>query len=381
LLRATRTKSGDNEFAARLGRLYTADVLSSPADIGQLEACVHRLMPERDDAVEPRFFLASLSEEWTPRVVVVRRANAIVGIVYTKERRVRGFSTGIVYGDGRLGNLAVAEAADREEVIVVALASLFKLPHVRGVRLAIPVADVEARAVARAQPMVPFDLGYSPSSPFDTHARLALPAGYEEFLGRLGSRTRRNFRYYRRRFEDGGHVYVDDVSPQDIVRAASDLRPKCRIPTAQREIERALNLLKTTSRPWIAGLKHRDGTWLSVAAGWFSGTRAIMFFQLNDDRDHDDSSLSVVLRGRLIETLIRGGTPELVFWSGTAAPLSRYVEPIPVMSVYLDTPALGWRLLRSMIEKAQPWMSPRMAADARWITSGHALSRPPQDGS
>ena len=381
MLRATRTKSGDNDLAARLGRLYSADVLSSPADIAQLEECVHRLMPERDDTVEPRFFLASLSEEWTPRVVVVRRGDAIAGIVYTKERRVRGFSTGIVYGDGRLGNLAVADAADREEVLVVAVASLFKLSHVRGVRLAIPVAEVEARAVARAQPMVPFDLGYSPSSPFDTHARLPLPGGYEEFLGRLGSRTRRNFRYYRRRFEDGGHVYVDDVSPQDLVHAARELRPKCRIPTGQREIDRALNLLNATRRPWITGLKHHDGTWLSVAAGWFSGTRAIMFFQLNDDRDHDDASLSVVLRGRLIETLIRSGTPELVFWSGTAAPLSRYVEPIPAMSAYLDTPALGWRLLRSMIEKAQPWMTPRMAADARWITSGHALSRPPQDGS
>jgi hypothetical protein len=286
-----------------------------------------------------------------------------------------------VYGDGRLGNLAVAEVADREEVIIVALASLFKLPHVRGVRLAIPVANVEARAVARAQPMVPFDLGYSPSSPFDTHARLPLPAGYEEFLGRLGSRTRRNFRYYRRRFEEGGHVYVDDVAPQDLVRAASDLRPKCRIPTGHREIERALSLLKTTSRPWVAGLKHRDGTWLSVAAGWFSGTRAIMFFQLNDDRDHDDASLSVVLRGRLIETLIGSRTPELVFWSGTAAPLSRYVEPIPAMSVYLDTPALGWRLVRSMIGKTQTWMPKRMAADLRWIAGGRALSLPPPDGS
>jgi hypothetical protein len=381
LLRATRTASGDNDLAARLDRLYSADVLSSPAEIAQLEACVHHLMPERDDTVEPRFFLASLSEEWTPRVVVVRRGNAIIGIVYAKERRVRGFSTGIVYGDGRLGNLAVAEMADREDVILVALTSLFKLPYIRGVRLAIPVAGVEARAVARAQPMVPFDLGYSTSSPFDTHARLPLPAGYEEFLGRLGSRTRRNFRYYRRRFEDGGHVYVDDVSPQDLARAASDLRPKCRIPTGHREIERALDVLRTTSRPWVAGLKHRDGTWLSVAAGWFSGSRAIMFFQLNDDRNHEDASLSVVLRGRLIETLIRGGTPELVFWSGTAAPLSRYVEPIPAMSVYLDTPAFGWRLVRSMIEKAQPWMSRRMAADARWITSGHLLSRPPQDGS
>jgi hypothetical protein len=49
------------------------------------------------------------------------------------------------------------------------------------------------------------------------------------------------------------------------------------------------------------------------------------------------------------------------------------------MSVYLDTPAFGWRLIRSMIDKAQPWMPRRIAADVRWISGGHMLSDPPRD--
>jgi hypothetical protein len=32
------------------------------------------------------------------------------------------------------------------------------------------------------------------------------------------------------------------------------------------------------NRPWAAGLRDRDGRWLSVAGGWFSGARAILFF-------------------------------------------------------------------------------------------------------
>ena len=164
---------------------FSADVLLSPADIGQLEACVHRLMPEWDDTVEPRFFLASLSEEWTPRVVVVRLGDAIAGIVYTKERRVRGFSTGIVYGDGRLGNLAVADCRGPGRGLVVALACAVQAASTfERVRLAIPLADVEARAVAKAQPhgavrprLLPWPRRSTP-----TPACRCRPA-IEEFLG------------------------------------------------------------------------------------------------------------------------------------------------------------------------------------------------------
>jgi hypothetical protein len=367
-------------LANKIGPPYTTDVLSSPADIQQLEEPVRRLMPERDTTVEPRFFLASLSEEWTPRVVVVRRGDAIVGVVYGKERLIGGFSTGIVYGDGRLGNLAIAEAADREHVIVLAITTLFALPNVRAVRLAIPPGDVEARAIGRAQRVVPFDLGYSTASPFDSHACLPLPGTYQNFLGFLGSTTRHNFRYYRRKFEAAGHAYVPDVSVQDLQRAATDLRAKSRIPIRRGAIERATNLLVAADRPWAAGLRHRDGSWLSVAGGWFSGARAILFLQVNNDGDHETASLSVVLRAFLIEALIRSGTPELVFWSGCARPLSRYASPIPSMDVYLDTPALGWRLIRSMVGKTQPWMPRSIASDVRWMAGAEVTPEPPPAG-
>ena len=259
------TVDGKEQLTTGISGRYTANVLSSPAEIEHLEASVRQLMPERDNTVEPRFFLAALSEEWTPRVVVVHRDEAIVGVVYSKERRLGGFATGIVYGDGRLGNLVVAKAADREDVIVVAITTLFALPGVRAVRLAIPPGSVEARAVRRAQPLAPFDVGYSAASSFDAHARLPLPSDYQKFLGYLGPKTRHNFRYYRRKFDAAGHAYVHDLSVEELQCAATDLRAKSRIPIRRGAINRALNVLAAVDRPWAAGLRDRDGRWLSVA--------------------------------------------------------------------------------------------------------------------
>ena len=76
-------------------RCYTADILSAPGDIERLTALVRRLAPVPDRMGEPSFFLASLSAEWIPRVVVVRRGAVAAGVVYTKERRIGGFRTGI----------------------------------------------------------------------------------------------------------------------------------------------------------------------------------------------------------------------------------------------------------------------------------------------
>jgi len=112
---------------------YTAKILSSPAAILQLEHSVARLTPQHDFTAEPKFFLASISVQWSPRVVVVTRSGIDVGVVYAKERRVAGLPTGLLGIDGRLGNSVVADAADADDVLqdtVIALADA--LPFFRG---------------------------------------------------------------------------------------------------------------------------------------------------------------------------------------------------------------------------------------------------------
>jgi hypothetical protein len=348
------------------GNRHSIAVLRSPADIRQVDNAIHPLTAERHVTLNSQFFLASLSREWAPCVIAVRRGDDLVGVVYGKERTILGRSTGVVYIDGRLGQL-IADTADQEHVMAVALNELVTLPWVRGVRLVIPPAGVDARAVTRVQSSADVDVRYSAVSPFELHAVLPLPASYAEFLEPLGSKTRRNFRYYARKFEAAGHTYANTLTASELHLAANYLRTKSRILSQQRDVTRALNVLAATSDPWSVGLKHRNGEWLSIAGGWHGADRATMFFQLNNDREHEHASLSVVLRAHLIETLITRGSRELLFWSGSAPPLSRYAAGLPAVRVHLDRSTRGWRLVRSAVRRTQPWMSKWITADMGWV--------------
>jgi len=341
---------------------YTAAVLCSASAIRALDPSVAQLTRERDITVEPRFFLAAVSSAWAPRAVVVRRDEQVVGVVYAKERRWGGVATGLVCLDGRLGNMIVADPANMEDVLRVAIQALFAMRRVVELRLLIPPSGLEARAVARTRALLDLDLGCS--SP-DPHTRLPLPADYEQFLEVLGYKTRRNFRYYRRKFHEAGHTYLPELSMPEVKSAVAALRSKCRISSRRSEIERALNVVAAADRPWAVGLKHRHGEWLSVAAGWYSADRAVIFFQLNNDREHAEASLSVVLRARLIETLIARGTRELIFWSGSAPPLSRYATEIPAVALHLDSRTPAWRLARFVIRIAGRHLSNWMDTDLR----------------
>ena len=356
---------------------YSAVILSSPSAIRQLEPCIAQLMPAHDITAAPRFFLAAVSSAWRPRTVVVRRGERIAGVVYAKERRCAGAPTGLLCLDGRLGTMTVADPADAEEVLRVAIQALFAIRRVVEIRLLIPPAGLEARAVASASSLMNLDVG---SSAPDPHARLPLPGDYEQFLSALGYKTRRNFRYYRRKFDEAGHAYVPELSGADVRSAVAALRTKCHIPSRRSEIHRALNVVAAADRPWAVALKHRSGEWLSVAAGWYSGDAATMFFQLNNDIEHGEASLSVVLRAKLIEMLIVRGVRDLVFWSGSAPPLSRYAKEIPAVALHLDSRTPAWRLARFVIRVAGSHLPNWMDTDLRSTGSaaivksrGHAV--------
>jgi hypothetical protein len=267
--------------------------------------------------------------------------------------------------------LVVAAPSEQQDVLTVALQTLFASAGVRGVRLVIPPNGPEQRAVTTAAAALGLDVAYTSGA---THVRLLLPDSYQQFLHDLGASTRRNFRRYRGRFEAAGHRYLAHLSPDEFRQAMWELHTKSRIPSSRRTIERGVNLIAAVEQPIAVALRHHSGAWLSVAGGWYEASRATLFVQLNHDRAFADLALSGVLRGYLINTLIHQGIGELVFWAGTGPPLAHYAACVPALGVHLDRPTCGWRTLRAVLARLSAWLPKRLAAESTWITP--ARSRP-----
>jgi hypothetical protein len=325
--------------------------------------------------LDPAFFLASVSKGWAPRVVVVYTGRDVAGILYAKERVISGISTGVVYADGSLGGMLLSSEQHRQDVFRVALEALLSSPGIRGVRLRLLRDGGDLDAVGQLVVSRSLDVQYSLIEHDDSplwkyHAHLPLAGSYDRFLTRLGSTTRHNFRYYRRRFEASGHQFVDRLSLDELRSAALELASKSKFVTSWRqlEIENGLNMVAASSWPLAIGLKHRNGEWLSVIGGWYRPQGGVLCFQCNNDCDFGADSLSIVLRAYLIESLIGQNLEELVIWADTRPPLSRYVSYVPAVGVRLDLPTCSWRVARMLISTAKPFLPRRLAAAAQWIT-------------
>ena len=132
-----------------------------------------------------------------------------------------------------------------------------------------------------------------------------------------------------------------------------------------------IDMAATAERPLAVGLRNRNGDWLSIICGVYRPAAGVLLLQLNNDRDFGDFSLSTVLRGYLIETLIQQGMNELIIWAGTGPPLSRYVKYIPTLAIHLDSPAYLWRLLRLSVSTFGPWLPKKLVRQKNlWVSSG-----------
>jgi hypothetical protein len=196
---------------------------------------------------------------------------------------------------------------------------------------------------------------------------LELPSSYDDFLNGLGTRTRRNFRYYRRRFETAGGCYDGQMPFERFCSAAWHLKGRSAIHADVNAIKRALRMLSAISEPVLVGLQTPTGEWLSVAGGWCEHGRATLLFQMNNDQDHHRDSISQVLRSYLIEDLIARGIHDLVFWAGTSAPLARYAHRIPATALYLDSRSPGWGLFRMLASSIASHLPKRWREFGHWI--------------
>ena len=354
---------------------YSGVLLSSGAKIRELKEIASQLARHYEPMLDPEFFLASVSQGWAPRVVVVYRGRDVAGILYAKERVISGISTGVVYADGSLEGMLLAAERNRQDALRIALETLLSSPGIRGLRLRLLRDSGDLDAIGQLVISRSLDVQYSLIEHdvcplWKYHAHLPLADTYDRFLSRLGTATRHNFRRYRRRFEASGHQFVDNLSLDELRSAAPELAPKSKLVTAWRhlEIENGLKMVAAASRPLAMGLRHRDGEWLSVIGGWYRPRGAVLCFQCNNDCDFAPDSLSIVLRAYLIESLIGQSLEEMVMWADTRPPLSRYVSYAPAVGVRLDLPTCSWRVARLLISTAKPLLPKRLAAVAHWIT-------------
>ena len=341
---------------------YSCSVLSSPDEIRSLKPFVSR--SKNDILFDPEFFLSSVSSGWEPRVVTVHSQTELVGVVYTKEKMIFGCHLGVVYADLSWGSISFGDCLHQENTFLMAMEKLLASPGTRGIRLRILRGSPESAAVRKLIASRNLDVHFSRVK---DHADLALPDTYERLLQSFGSTTRHNFRYYRRRFEAAGHIYLENLSLDELRLASMYLKPRCRLPSQAGSVERLLDMVATADQVLAVGLKHRNGEWLGVIGGVYRPGAGVLLLQLSNDRNFPRDSLSVVLRGYLIETLIRRGSRVFTIWGGTAPPLSRYVKYIPTLGIHLDLPDFRWRLVRRLVTKAGPWLPKRLGQDAQWI--------------
>ncbi len=347
---------------------YSAEVLSSPEAVMALSNRAQLLLQGRESTCDPLFFLASIETAvWIPRVVAVEEGGHIVGILCAKERKFSGVPLGVIFADGSLGSMVVAEEHRREQILETAIRKLWGMPGVRSLRVFVPpdsCEDVAFRRSFASDAGQTVDVRYSA---VENHCVLDLPEEYEAFLNSLGKQSRRNFRYYRRRSERAGWKYVDRISPVEFREIALRLLAKDVIGADRSGLTRALNMLSCAARPIMIGLRSEDGEWVSILGGWYEYDRAVVFCQMNNEKDHPDSSLSIVLRGYLIEGLIRDGVPKLLFWAGIGPPLQRLCHFLPTTGAYFDSRRIHWRLVRGLLPRVNWLLSPRLKYLSSWI--------------
>jgi len=347
------------------GQPYSVRIVESVAEICELTNIERTFLSGCESTLRPEFFLASASDkDWIPRVVVVARDGKFRGILYTKEKKLGIVPTGLLYVDTTLCSMPIVDEFEREPVFRAALLALLKSPGVRGMRILVPSSGYEMAAVHDIPSMIPVDLCYAPTQ---NHSQLVLPSQYEAFLESLGNQTRRNFRYYRRRSQAANCHFVDKLSIDEFASAASILQSETLIKSDSNAIRRAIDMISATERPLLVGLRHRDGEWLSILGGWYESDRAVIFLQMNSDKRHRNASLSIVLRGYLLEWFILRGVKKVVFWAGSGGQLSRYAEYIPSIAVHLDKQSFLWKTIRHTVAPLIGLLPGPVANLAQWI--------------
>jgi hypothetical protein len=153
----------------------------------------------------------------------------------------------------------------------------------------------------------------------ETPDYLPLQETYDGTLGKIGQRTRRNMRYYRKRAEgELGCTFVPLVGINK--REFLDFNRDCMYAVSTKVAMWRYDSLKDLGAPLFMGIKDRDGRWLSLLGGRRHHGGTEILWQMNRG-GLSAYSLSIVMRSYFIEHEIAHGMTKLYMEGGTAHPM------------------------------------------------------------
>jgi hypothetical protein len=303
--------------------------------------------------------------EKTPTLVLVgldagvdaTRATAddVVGAVLLYEYRVAGMGMRVFATDDTTGERTViAPMSLRAKVADAACRSLMK-------RSALAVL-ISFESMAEADDAVETRAGLSAEERgavcWMAKQRRAVPRSLpleeslEATLATLGRRTRRNLRYYRRRVErEVGTAFVPHVAMQE--DEFLGINRKSINPTPDAVAAWRYSAIQQTPGALFAGVRARDGRWLSLIGGRRQLQVTEIDWQMNL-AGPPRNSLSTVMLSYMLEREINLGTKKLAFRGGTPHSMRHSFVSVDAVDVIAQRrSATAW-----LLRKLSRWILP-----------------------
>jgi hypothetical protein len=282
---------------------------------------------EDDVLLDPVHFLATTDETRRSCSVACWDGLELIGIVYATCHYVRGVNTGYAVGGDFAGRgLILCRAEHEPEVMQASIAHMAASGthsiHLRLLPRNEDKAAVKGMAMRYLDALIPGD-------------RLLLLPTFEEFLGTLGKHTRRNVRYYTRKVLAEGIEFIPALTKAEYQAGLDRLNAITSFPAEPLRLARDERLLELHSGAQRFGLRAADGNLVAVLCGFTRNGRYHLLTQLNDIH-LEHLSLSLVLRGCVIEHLIGSGHTQLQFMGGTSLSFGRFCVPQQYRSIFVD---------------------------------------------
>ena len=287
-------------------------VARTPTQVLQLQSDIEDLSEragQSDDfTIIPAYFLSRIrAKKARPYVVAVYDSNSrLIGVIYGARRCLFGVPVGIVECGDACGDGSIISLEESfNELVETAIRTILSERFVYLARL----SWNSGAFGARGRELEPERTGNVLTRAFvrELWHDLGLEQTYDLFLGRLGSQTRRNMRYYRRRAEQNGWVFVSDIGRKEAFAAMTSLYPLGQAGQKNRaELTSAERNLSEVPGASFAGLRTATGEWIGIIGGWVRGRNMFIITQLNN-ATYAKASVSTLLRSYVIEKAIDSG--------------------------------------------------------------------------